>query len=323
MNFKQIILDGAKQNGIKTIVFPEAGFSDRILSAAIKIKKLKIANVILVVDATVSIRDKRFENFNIINPKTSDLTLQFAETLYNLRKHKGLSLENAKTLLLNPFYFGCMLMHAGLADGMVGGAEVSTPECLRPALQILKAQDDDIISTFTILSGKNKHAKMPLFLTDCGLNINPSDLQLSIFAERVANEYAKLIKQEASVAFLSYSTFGSAGGEIPEKMKSACDMFKKGNPNIYANGDIQLDAALVEKIANIKMPNKKFVASNVLVFPDLASGNITYKAIENFGKMQAIGPIVQGLSKPVNDLSRGCSVEDIILVTAITVLQCK
>lgn len=325
-NEKKLLKLASKKG--KTIVFPEAGFSDRIIEACNIISKKKIANLILIGDeSALVLKYKNIKKFKIVNPKTSSLAKEFAEKIYELRKEKGVSLEEAHILAIDPFYFSTMMVREGYADGMVGGAEVSTARNLKPALQLIKTKEDsEIVSTAMIMYGKNPVTQnQPFILADCGLNVNPTSSQLCTIAKDCVELNNKLLKQTSKVAFLSYSTKGSAKGEDVEKVVSALDMFQKQNPYILADGEMQLDSAMIPRVTRVKAPNSKFSEgnANILIFPDLNSGNICYKAISYFAKINAIGPICIGLNKPINDLSRGATVKDIVVLTAITALQCE
>lgn len=310
----------------KTLVFPEAGFCDRIVEAARIVKNKKIAKVILLGDESALIlryKDK-IKGMTIINPKTSDIYTDLVSILMAKRKDKGITREEAEKIALDPLYFGVLLVEAGFADGMVAGAKSSSADVIRPALQIIKAKvKSEIVSSFMIFYGKNKMlGKEGILLgADVGLNINPSQDELVQIAKQTANSYESLTKKKARIAMLSYSTNGSATGESVEKVKNATNKLKK-DKNLIVDGEIQLDSALLQRVAEIKNPNGSINGdSNVLVFPELNSGNICYKAIQYFGNVKTIGPILQNLKKPVNDLSRGCEVKDIVLVSALTVLQ--
>ena len=324
MNFYKHILKLAKQKK-KSIVFPEAAFSDRILKAVLYLKKHDICEPILIGDeSSIVMQCKKLESANIVNPKTSNITEELANELYNARKEKGLTLEQAQELIVDPFYFATMMVKCGYADGMVGGAEVSTARNLKPALQLLRGKDG-FVNSYMIMDGKNKLTSSPFFMTDCGLVEEPNAEQLAIMAKRTCDEMNLFTDIEPKVAFLSYSTYGSAKSDSTLKMSSANEIFKQNNANILSQGELQLDAALVERVAKTKLGDSKdyYGKANVLVFPDLNAGNICYKAISYFGNIHVIGPITAGLEKPINDLSRGCSVKDIISLTAITVLQSK
>lgn len=325
MKFLKNLIVMAKQNK-KNIVFPEASFSDRIIKAVLYLKKHKIVNPILIGDeSSLFLRNKRLKNFTIINPKTFSHTKELANKLYEIRASKGMTFQQAEETIMDPFYFATMMVEAGYADGMVGGAEVSTAKNLRPALQILKNDVDNFVNSYTIIVGKNTLTDNPFFMADCGLVENPSSKQLSIIAKRVCEQMKKFTLLNPKVAFLSYSTYGSAESENTAKMAEAQKEFSSLCPDVPSQGEIQLDAALIKNVAQIKLGEKAkyYGGANVLIFPNLDSANICYKAISYFGKLYAIGPITVGLKKPVNDLSRGATVKDIIYLTAITALQCK
>ncbi len=307
----------------KTIVFPEAGFSDRTLEAVKIIQKKGIAKPILIGDESALIlRDKSLINFQIINPKTFQNREEMVNRLYEKRKAKGMTKEQAEELALDPYYFATLLVDAGMADGMVAGAEASTANTVRPALQVIKAkQKGGIVSSCFIMFGKNKFLKDKcLILSDCGVMIHPDENELYQIACQSVETYKSLGFNDPKVAFLSFSTKGSAEDASIDVVRKAYEMFKK--TNIPCDGELQFDAAMVENVAKHKAPESPLKGdANILIFPDLNSGNICYKAMQYMGGVNAIGPILQGLNKPVNDLSRGCTVEDIVTVTAVTALQ--
>lgn len=307
----------------KTIVFPEAGFSDRTLEAVKIIQKKGIAKPILIGDESALIlRDKSLINFQIINPKTFQNREEMVNRLYEKRKAKGMTKEQAEELVLDPYYFATLLVDAGMADGMVAGAEASTANTVRPALQVIKAkQKGGIVSSCFIMFGKNKFLKDKcLILSDCGVMIHPNENELYQIACQSVETYKSLGFNDPKVAFLSFSTKGSAEDASIDVVRKAYEMFKK--TNIPCDGELQFDSAMVENVAKHKAPESPLKGdANILIFPDLNSGNICYKAMQYMGGVNAIGPILQGLNKPVNDLSRGCTVEDIVTVTAVTALQ--
>lgn len=309
----------------KTIIFPEAGFSDRIIEAAKFLQKKKICKVILVGDeSSLIIRDKSLVKFTIMNPKTCPLRPKLVKHLLAKRKDKGMTIEQAEELASDPYYFATLLVDVGVADGMVAGAENSTARTIRPALQIIKTvKKDTRASSCMMIFGKNEFLKdKTLLLSDCGLNEAPTSEALVTIANQTVETGKILGLEEMNVAFLSYSTKGSAKGEIVDKVRLAAQKFSR--PAVVSDGELQLDAALRPEVCAHKAPNSPVKGNaNILIFPDLNSGNITYKAMQMLGGVKAIGPIVQGLKKPVNDLSRGCSVEDIVIISAITALQAK
>ena len=319
------ILKLAKQRQ-KSIVFPEASFSNVVMEAAMDLNKKKIVKVILLGDesALVLRYKEKIKGMTIINPKTSDVYEDLVNLLYEKRKEKGLKLEEAKQLALDPIYFGTLLVEAGFADGMVAGAATTSADVIRPALQIIKSKaSDEIVSSFMIFYGKGEIFKEngPIFGADISLNVNPSSEQLAQIAKQTAESYKTFVKDEPKIAMLSYSTFGSGKGEQAEKVKTATAILKQ-KTKFLADGEIQLDAAICPRVSKIKVQSSNILGrANVLVFPDLNSGNICYKAIQYFGRVKTIGPILQNLKKPVNDLSRGATKKDVVLVAAITALQ--
>lgn len=308
----------------KTIVFPEAGFSDRTIEAVKYLKKKKIVDVILIGDdSSLVIRDKSLGNFKIANPKTSPLKDKFVKILLSKRKDKGLKKEEAEQLVLDPYYFGALMVEAGVADGMVAGAECSTANSIRPALQIIgPSKKGEKVSSCILMFGKNDILKEKvLLLSDCAVIPDPTSKDLQTIASQSVDTYKQLGLNNPKLAFLSYSSKKSASGEIVEKVRNAANEFK--SKDVVFDGELQFDAAMIESVSLHKAPQSPLKGNaNILIFPDLNSGNICYKAMQYLGGLKAIGPILQGLKKPVNDLSRGCSVEDIIILSAITALQC-
>ncbi len=323
MKIKNIYKKAAKLQ--KTIVFPEAEFSDRTLQAVKIIAKKKIAKPILIGDESgLVLRDKSLLGFQIINPKTFEHLDKLVKSLYSKRKDKGLTLQQAKELALNPYYFGTLLVEEGYADGMVAGAEASTANTVRPALQIIKAKKKGCpVNSCFLVYGKNKFLKdKTLILADCGVLPCPNADEIAQIASDSVKTFNTLGLGQPKVAFLSFSSKGSAKHESAEKMAQAYTKFKKSG--VCCDGELQFDSAMVPKVAASKAPDSAIKGdANILIFPDLNSGNICYKAVQYIGGLNAIGPILQGLDKPVNDLSRGCSVEDIVTITAITALQAE
>ena len=310
----------------KTIVFPEVSFSDRTLEAVKLLQKKKICKVLLVGDASALIlRDKSMEKFDIVNPLTFPDREKLVKTLYEKRKKKGMTLEEADELEKDPYYFATLLVECGYADGMVAGAEAPTANTVRPALQIIKAKNKSPVSSCFLVYGDNKFLKgKALILSDCGVIEKPDAETLASIAE-ASVESAKAFKLgEPRVAFLSYSTRGSAKSDDVTKVREGYEIFKKRNKDILADGEIQFDAAMVKEVSEHKAPNSEIRGNaNVLIFPDINAGNICYKTTQYIGGLNAIGPILQNLKKPVNDLSRGCNVNDIVMLSVITALQCE
>lgn len=307
----------------KTIVFPEAGFSARTIEAVKYLQKKSLVKVILIGDeSALALRDKELVNFQIINPKTFQGRSGLVKLLYQKRKEKGMTMEEADRLSLDPYYFATLLVDSGMADGMVAGAEASTANTVRPALQIIKAKKKGgIVSSCFIMFGDNKFLKDKcLILADCGVMIHPNEDELYQIACQSVETYRSLGLAEPKVAFLSFSSKGSASDETVDIVRKAYEKFKK--TGVICDGELQFDAAMVPSVAKNKAPDSPLKGdANILIFPDLNSGNICYKAMQYLGGVNAIGPILQGLNKPVNDLSRGCSVSDIVTAAVITALQ--
>ncbi len=304
----------------KIIVLPEAGFSERIVKAGVLAAKRKIAKIVFLVKGN-ELKDYNFDGrtIRVVNIKKSDLRPALASALQVKRASKGVTIEQAQQMIDNPIYFGTMMVELGLADGLVCGAETSTSDSLRPALQIIKGKDGQKISSFFHMTKDSKN----LLFADCGLMENPTAEELCDIAYQsyVSAKTVCGIKNPR-IAFLSYSTKGSAEGDSPQKSREAYELFAKKYPNIIADGELQLDAAIVPSVAKLKCPKSKVEGkANILIFPDLQSGNIGYKLTQRFGGFSAVGPICQGLNKPVNDVSRGASVEEIVSAINITKIQ--
>ena len=328
MNFLERIKEKAISER-KTIVLAE-GSEPRTVEAASILLKEEIANIILVGNEEEILKEAEgldISKAKILDPEKSDRYEEFVESLYQMRKAKGLKYEEAQQLIKNPLYFGVMLVKQGLADGMVAGAINSTANVLRPSLQILKTSPGTkIVSSFFVMVVPDcNYGENGIFIySDCGLNENPDAEQLSEIAISSADSFKMLVETEPVVAMLSYSTYGSAKSEMVDKIKAATELARNKRPQLMIDGELQADAALVPAIGQKKAPGSKVPGkANVLIFPDINSGNIAYKLTQRLAKAQAYGPLTQGLAKPVNDLSRGCSVEDIVGVTAITCVQAQ
>jgi len=315
----------------KTIVFPEADISERVLKAAEIVIKKKIAKVILLGNPdSLAKKSNKIKDAVIIDPQNSDLMPEFIDRLVELRKSKGLTPEDAKKLLDDNFYFASMLVEQGYADGFVGGAEKPTSDVLRPALQIIKTKKGTkTVSSCVMLVGTKKLGfgeNNVVFCGDSGLNINPNADQLADIAIATANSAKTFCNITPKVAMLSFSSFGSGGNsdESILKVREALKLAKERDPKLLIDGEMQLDCALVESVGKLKGKGSKIAGNaNVLIFPDLNAGNIGYKLMERFGRLQAVGVIMQGFNKAINDLSRGCCVKDIVVMTAITCLQAQ
>ena len=263
-----------------------------------------------------------------MDPKKSEKLESYVETLTELRKKKGMSEEEARKLLTESnTYFGMMMVKMGDADGLVSGACQSTADTLRPALQILKTKPGTkLVSAFFVMNvpdcpyGENGS----FVFSDCGLNQNPTSEELAAIAEASADSFRFLIGKEPKVAMLSYSTKGSAKHDDVTKVQEAVRIAKEERPELALDGELQLDAALVPAVAALKAPSSEVAGhANTLIFPNLDAGNIGYKLVQRLGKAEAYGPMTQGIARPVNDLSRGCSADDIVGVVAITSVQCQ
>ena len=263
----------------------------------------------------------------IIDPATSEKSIAYANLLYELRKHKGMTKEQAIELVKNPVYYGMLMVKEGKADGLVSGAIHSTSDTLRPALQILKtAPDTKLVSAFFVMVVPDcNYGENGIFIfADSGLNENPDAESLSEIAISSSKSFSQLVKKEPKVAMLSYSTYGSAKSELTQKVIEATKLVKEKDSTILVDGELQLDAAIIPEVATMKAPESPLKGkANVLVFPDLNTGNISYKLVQRLAKAEAYGPLCQGISKPVNDLSRGCSSKDIAGVIAITAVQAQ
>jgi len=321
--FIATIKEKARQNP-KTIVFPE-GAEERIIRAAEQITREGIARIILIGDEAEI--NKKAEELGVslkgirkINPSNYEKSDELANTFYELRKHKGITPEKAKEVMRDVNYFGTMLVHIGEADGLVSGATHTTADTIRPALQIIRTHEKfHKVSSFFFMVLNDKL----MIFADCAIIINPDAKDLAEIAIDTARSAEKFgIKPR--VAMLSFSTKGSAKHPLVDKVREAVAIAQDKMPDLIIDGEMQVDAALVPEVCEKKCKNCKLHGdANVLIFPDLQSGNIAYKLVERLAKANAIGPILQGLRKPVNDLSRGCSVEDIIDVTAITVVEAQ
>lgn len=327
MNFIESIKERAKKN-LKTIVLPET-MDERVLTAAHVVLKEKIANIILIGNKEeMDLAKYDLAEATIIDPHTSMLTEEFTNTLYELRKEKGMTKEEAHDLLVNDYmYFACMLVKTNRADGVVSGACHSTSNTLRPALQIIKtAPNVALVSAFFLMVVPEcEYGEHGTFIfADSGLEQNPDSEKLAAIAGSSAKSFQLLVGKEPIVAMLSHSTVGSAKHADVDKVVEATRIAKEQYPDIQIDGEFQLDAAIVPEVAKSKAPNSNVAGhANVLIFPDLDAGNIGYKLVQRLAKAEAYGPITQGIAAPVNDLSRGCSSDDIVGVVAITAVQAQ
>ena len=311
----------------KTIVLAE-GEEPRIITAAVKIQAEGIAKVVLLGNPE-TIKAKcpgvDLNGINVIDITATNVE-PYAELLYELRKAKGMDMETARKLAHNPLYFGVLMVKRGEADGMVAGSINATGDVLRPALQIIKTAPGikTVSSCFIMVLDKNsKYGENGVMVFgDCAVNPNPDANQLADIAAASADTAVAIAGITPKVALLSFSTKGSAKHELVDKVTSALEIVKAARPDLAVDGELQADAALVPTVADLKAPGSTVAGkANVLIFPDLQAGNIGYKLVQRLAGAEAIGPICQGFNRPVNDLSRGCSSEDVVNVVAMTALQ--
>lgn len=326
MSFIDSVIERARTAG-KTIVLPESS-DRRVLEAAKMIMDKGIAKVVLVGNEEIIkafAPDIDLSGASFADPLTDPRRTDYAETFYELRKNKGMTQEKAREIIKDENYFGVMMVKKGDADGMVSGAIHSTADTLRPSLQILKtAPGTKLVSAFFMIVVPDcEYGDNGTFLfADSGLVMDPNADELSEIAISSAASYEQLTQREARVAMLSFSSHGSASDPLVNKVIEATRLAKEKAPHIKLDGELQLDAAIVPSIGKSKAPSSTVAGTaNTLVFPDLNAGNIGYKLAQRLAKAEAYGPVTQGIAKPVNDLSRGCSAEDIVGVAAITVVQ--
>jgi phosphate acetyltransferase len=313
----------------RKIVLPE-GEEPRTVKAASIITREKLARVTLVgnrakIEAVAKEQGLDISAIPSIDPETSPKFEEYAQAYAEARKAKGMTIEEARRIMKDTVFYGTMMVHKGEADGLVSGALHATADTVRPALQFIKTKPGiSLVSSIFIMIVPNcEYGDAGTFIfADCAVVPNPTDKELAEIAIASAETGRILAGIDPKVAMLSFSTYGSAQHELVDKVKRAVAMAKAQAPNLKIDGELQADAAIIPKVGKSKAPGSPIAGqANVLIFPDLQSGNIAYKLVERLAKAQAIGPFLQGLNKPVNDLSRGCSVEDIVNVTMITSLQ--
>ena len=306
-------MKSAAKADLKTIVLPE-GEDPRTIVAATKIIEEGLAKIVILGNPD----EINVPGATVIDPRNAEKHEEYAQKFAELRAKKGVTIEQARAQVMDATYFGTMMVKMGDADGLVSGACHSTADTLRPALQILKtAPGTKLVSAFFVMCTDTPQfgTDGTLIFADCGLNINPSSDELSEIAIASAHSWSTFMGSvEPHVAMLSYSTMGSAGGEVAKKVQEAVKFCKEKAPEL----------AIVPTVAQLKAPGSSVAGkANVLVFPDLEAGNIGYKLVQRFAGADAYGPILQGIAKPVNDLSRGCSADDIVGVVAITAVQAQ
>ena len=314
----------------KTVILPES-MDRRTFEAAAEILAEDIANLIIIgTDEEVAKNSEGLDisKATIINPNTYEKTQEYINGFYELRKAKGMTLEEAEKMVLGDYmYYACMMVKMGDGDGIVSGACHSTANTLRPSLQIIKtAPGTKLVSAFFVMVVPDcEFGEDGVFVFgDCGLVQNPNPEELAAIAGSSAASFKQLVGKEPVVALLSHSSMGSAKHDDVTKVVEATKIAKEEYPQFAIDGELQADAAMVPSIGASKAPNSNVAGkANVLIFPDLDAGNIGYKLVQRLGKAEAYGPMCQGIAKPVNDLSRGCSAKDIVGVIAITAVQAQ
>lgn len=329
MEILQRFIETAKSNQ-QRIVLPE-GYETRTLKAANRLINDGIAQIILLGERDKILASARelglehIEKANIIDPKNSEFSEKYTNLLFELRKNKGMTIEQAADLVKDPLYFACLMIKAGDADGELAGAQNTTGNVLRPALQIVKTQPGiSVISGAMLMFCKEKTYGENGFLlvADVAVMPNPTAQELAQIAVCTGKTMKNMIGIEPKVAMLSFSTKGSAQHEFVDRVVEATTMAQQMAPDLKIDGELQADAALVPSVGKFKAPSSSVAGeANVLVFPALEIGNIAYKMVERLGGAVSVGPVLQGMAAPINDLSRGCSVDDIYYMTAITANQ--
>lgn len=329
MKLLEQIRENAKKQG-KTIVLPE-GTEERTLQAADQVLAEGIAKIILLgkpEDIHALAEKHGLKNINkaaIIDPENHPKKEEYADLLVEIRKNKGMTKEQALKLVVDPLYLGTLMIKNGDADGEVAGARNATGDVLRPALQIVKTLPGiSVVSgAFLLLTNKPEYGENGLIVcADCAVLPNPTAEELAQIAVATAGTARAIAKIEPRIAMLSFSTKGSAKNEIVDKVIKATELAKQMAPDVMIDGEMQADAALVPSVGNSKAPGSPVAGkANVLIFPSLEVGNISYKLVQRIAGIEAVGPVLQGMAAPINDLSRGCSVSDIVNLIAITVNQ--
>lgn len=304
------------------------GHDPRVVAGAVKAVRAGIATVTLVgpqADVAALLTDAADLGITIQDPATSPLTDEFTQTYFDLRKHKGVSMDVAATQARDPLVFAAMMVRNGHADGTVGGAVATTSDTVRAALQIIgKAKSAPLVSSFFLMALPQNHpsGRSAMVFGDCGLVIDPNAEELAAIAVASAASCQQLLGDTPSVALLSFSTMGSARHAAVTKVSEAVALLHTNHPDLAADGELQFDAAFMPDVGASKAPSSKVAGhANVMIFPNLDAGNIGYKIAQRIGGCDAIGPVLQGLDKPANDLSRGCTAQDVTNMIAVTTLQ--
>lgn len=328
MNLVEELYTRARRAG-KTIILAEGG-DQRIADAAVEVRERELARLIVLgniekVSDQIRSAGGNPQAFDLIDPATSSHRQEYADDLLALRQAKGMTADKAYELAGANLYYPVLAIHAGHADGLVSGATHSTGDTVRPALQVLKAAPGySLVSScfLMILPDTSFGDDGVMLYADCGLVIEPSASELADIAASSAVTYRQLVGFDPRIAMLSFSTKGSASHPMADKVVEATRLAHERHPDLHLDGELQGDAALIPWVAERKAPDSPVAGkANVLIFPDLGAGNIAYKLTERIGKATALGPILQGVARPVNDLSRGCSASDIVKMVAITACQ--
>jgi phosphate acetyltransferase len=315
----------------KSVVLAE-GDDIRVIEAAVRATREGIANCVLVgnhetIEALAEEAGFSLDGIRIEDPKSSTRSSTYAQDLFDLRAEKGMTIDQAQKLVLDQLHFADLMVRSGDADGTIAGARYTSGDCVRAALQIIGvAPGIKTVSSFFLMIFEAAHhqPKQAMLFADCALVVDPSAEQLADIAIATTQSAKRLLERDPSVAMLSFSTNGSANHPFVDKVREATEIVRKNSPQLAVDGDIQLDAALVPSIVERKMPDSKTRGkANVLIFPDLNAANIGYKIAQRLGGAIAIGPIMQGLNNPANDLSRGCSADDVYYLIAMTAVQAQ